>query len=52
MVFTILPCCRIINLLSTQRFFISNYHNMKENTTIAPLDKINFHFYGNGEKLY
>ena len=49
MVFTILPCCRIINLLSTQRFFISNYHNMKENTTIAPLDKVNFYFFGNEE---
>ena len=49
MVFTILPCCRIINLLSTQRFFICNYHNMRENTTIAPLEKINFHFYGKGE---
>lgn len=49
MIFTILPCCRIINLLSTQRFFICNYHNMKENTTIAPLEKVNFHFYGNGE---
>ena len=48
-VFSILPSCRVINLLSTQKFFICDF-NSKENFTIVnPLEKGSFHFFGRGE---
>ena len=49
-IFTILPSCRISNILSTQRFFICDYKFQKNHNIIGPLQKENFHFYGRGEK--
>ena len=48
-IFTIFPSCRIINLLSTQRFFICDYNYKKNQTIIGPLEKEDFHFYCRGE---
>ena len=47
-VFTILPYCRIFNLLSTKRFLIVDYNNNKNSFTIDPLEKTGFQFFRKG----
>ena len=47
-IFSILPSCRIINLLSSQRFFICDNNYRSNYTIIGPLEKQCFHFYGKG----
>ena len=47
-IFTIIPSCRVSNLLSTKRFFICDYYYKDNLNIIGPLEKQNFHFYGKG----
>ena len=47
-IFSILPSCRITNLLKEQRFFICDNNFRKNYTIIGPLEKQCFHFYGKG----
>ena len=49
MVFTVFPNCRIVNLLSTQKFFICDFNYPNNNSTIDPLEKQCFYFFGKGE---
>ena len=52
-VFTVLPMCRIFNLLSTKKFLICDSRNInKKNSILAisPLQSINFQFFNQGIK--
>ena len=48
MVFNILPTCRIINLLSTKKFVIYDYSNLKNFVEFFPLVKSPFYFFSKG----
>ena len=48
MVFNILPLCRIINLLSTQRFYVCDYEDKDMGVEVDPLVQKPFHFFGQG----
>ena len=48
MVFSIIPCCRITNLLSTQKFFICDKDNLNNRAIINPLKKTAFYFFEKG----
>ena len=48
MVFSILPCCRITNLLSTQKFLICEKDDLKNIMIINPLKKRAFYFFEKG----
>ena len=47
-VFSIIPCCRITNLLSTQKFFICDKDNLNNRGIINPLKKMAFYFFEKG----
>ena len=47
-VFTILPMCRIYNLLSTKQIFICDYENRNSSMVIPPLGTANFQFFNKG----
>ena len=48
MVFSIMPCCRITNLLSIQKFFICDRDDLNNIVIINPLKKRAFYFFEKG----
>ena len=48
MVFSIIPKCKIINLLSTKNFVIIDYNNNKNSILVNPLEKTGFQFFKKG----
>ena len=48
MVFSIIPKCKIINLLSTKNFVIIDYNNNNNYIIINPLEKTGFQFFRKG----
>ena len=50
-IFTVLPMCRIINLLSTKKFIIGDYDNITKRNScwaIGPFERVNFQFFNRG----
>ena len=53
MVFTILPMCKIFNLLSTKNFLVCDYENFEKRNSfyiLSPFESINFQFFNKGMK--
>jgi hypothetical protein len=52
MVFSIIPKCKIINLLSTKNFVIIDYNNNNNYIIINPLEKTGFQFFRKGPNTF
>ena len=51
MVYSILPTCRITNLLSTKQVIICDYFNRENYVLIPPLEQIDFHYFYKGQNV-